>query len=695
MSQDLSGIASALIGAAMSQRPPIVYYRNRIGTEPRIHSRSKGNSERQNEPQRTADTQLDTARQQHEAFLKIAPAAKELIDDASTFVKENSTNVKLVTFIKKINELNSALAAEDPAKIKPLMEGLVGDLRHETGYAKLEAARIKQKQEEAARYLPELINIAKQQQAFIRYQITNNPTALYTGTFIQSLESLDTALAAPDLERLRTLTSKVDVSIREVHLQDEFIKSKNILSQLDSNASGPDRSRPMNESNMLRKTDNNAFLVDGDMHDIIVLYNASTQSANVTKSLSGAITFENGNATGCLYTPNFDNGYSQLLKQKLISEFQLLKLVIDSSECSRIDLLTYDVIAVERGQFVQMQSQNQVPLYSELEANHFKQLMILTSGELNRLAIEQKKDREKILADIENGSGDGYGIVGTSQHATAICLVINDREDGHRQLLQDQVELSTSNIIRKSTLDDAYKAIQHNECQAVYSSSGELKRLTAALMKDGANYSVAVVWNTEEEINKADKFVQEKREAETKQGLIAKTERESNEALRAKMNAEESASAKARQLALRSEFGNVAAAYSAAIAKDIRELADRRDDWQQSAAYTQFPKFVTGYQNLIRSHWELQSFSSEIEDYGHAEWKGRTMETGFALINIRLRNRILGEYKDLCLIVGRMNDVEFGVMRGPTEFACEDAAQLSSLKKARNFESQWLVQPKS
>jgi hypothetical protein len=84
-----------------------------------------------------------------------------------------------------------------------------------------------------------------------------------------------------------------------------------------------------------------------------------------------------------------------------------------------------------------------------------------------------------------------------------------------------------------------------------------------------------------------------------------------------------------------------------------------------------------------------------IEDYGHAEWKGRTMETGFALINIRLRNRILGEYKDLCLIVGRMNDVEFGVMRGPTEFACEDAAQLSSLKKARNFESQWLVQPKS
>jgi hypothetical protein len=35
--------------------------------------------------------------------------------------------------------------------------------------------------------------------------------------------------------------------------------------------------------------------------------------------------------------------------------------------------------------------------------------------------------------------------------------------------------------------------------------------------------------------------------------------------------------------------------------------------------------------------------------------------------NYSLRNRILGEYKDVCGIFGRMNDSEFGMVRDPTE----------------------------
>jgi hypothetical protein len=63
--------------------------------------------------------------------------------------------------------------------------------------------------------------------------------------------------------------------------------------------------------------------------------------------------------------------------------------------------------------------------------------------------------------------------------------------------------------------------------------------------------------------------------------------------------------------------------------------------------------------------------------------------------NYSLRNRILGEYKDVCGIFGRMNDSEFGMVRDPTEVSCDQTAELSSLNKARNFESQWLVQPQS
>jgi len=214
-------------------------------------------------------------------------------------------------------------------------------------------------------------------------------------------------------------------------------------------------------------------------------------------------------------------------------------------------------------------------------------------------------------------------------------------------------------------------------------------------VKNGTKYIVLPVWNRNEEIQDAEKLVEVKKDAEIRRELIARTQRDAQENLRRTMNAEENAKAKVRQAALRSEFGKVGGAYADGIAKDIRVSIDTRDDWQQSVAYAQFPKFVTWFQNMVRNHWELQSFNSEIEDYGHAEWKGRTMETGFTLINIRLRNRILGEYQNLCLIVGRMNDAEFGMVRDPTEFSCDQTAELSSLNKARGFESQWLVQPQS
>ena len=695
-SQDFSGIAGALIGAAMSQRPPIVYYQPRQATEPRIRSRGKRNPDHQNESQLTAENKSETARQQHDAFLKIAPAVKELIEDASIFVKENPANPKAIAFVKKINQLNSALATENIEKLKPLMEALAGDLRHEPGYEKLETARNIQKREEAARYLPELVRVAKQQQAYIRYYITNNTTAQYTATFIQLLDDLDTAITSPDLEKLKALTSRVDVSIREAHLQDDFVQSRNVLAQSPPNSGSARPADQPSDASILRKTEKNGFIIDGDPRELVLLYNTSPQAPHVTRNLNGTIAFENNEARACLYEPNFSQTEYRLMKQRLLSEYKIPKPDIDSGECSRNTLVTYDVIAFERGHLSQMPPQHKIGLYSELEANHFKHLKTVRVDQLDAIVADEKKVHDKILADIESASGEGYGIVELSPaQVTTVCMVIKDSESAHRQLLQESVELSTSDIIFKPTLDVAYKALQRNECQGIYAVSLDLKTLTEALAKSSTNYIVAPVWNRKEEIQAAEKLVQAKNDAETKRELIARTQREAQEHLRRTMNAEENGKATVRQAALQTEFGKPAAAYADGIAKDIRVSLDTRDDWQQTSAYAQFPKFVTWYQNMVRNHWELQSFNSYVLDYGHAEWKGRTMETGFTALKIRLRNRILGEYKEVCGVFGRMTDTEFSMVRDPTEFSCDQTAELSSLNKARNFESQWLVQPQS
>jgi hypothetical protein len=114
--------------------------------------------------------------------------------------------------------------------------------------------------------------------------------------------------------------------------------------------------------------------------------------------------------------------------------------------------------------------------------------------------------------------------------------------------------------------------------------------------------------------------------------------------------------------------------------------------WQQTEAYNEFPEFSTSYQNLIQSRWELQSFNPEIYDYGRAVWKGRSMETSFVKVAIRVRNRILGEYRDVCFVFARMKDTEFSMIRDTLEVNCGQPGKISDWQKAHSFESLWHVE---
>ena len=180
------------------------------------------------------------------------------------------------------------------------------------------------------------------------------------------------------------------------------------------------------------------------------------------------------------------------------------------------------MVAVERGQFAKLKDEISIVLYGELEADRFKHLLTITAAQRDQLSAAQLNTRARIRADIESGSKDGYGIVFVGPQAPSVCIVVKDRVKGHKQLLLDNIERLTSelnftSLISKPSLDDAYKALQRNECEAVYSSAKELTNLVTALKKDETKYSVSSVWNSDAEIDKADKFAQEKELADAKQ----------------------------------------------------------------------------------------------------------------------------------------------------------------------------------
>lgn len=704
-SQDFGGIAGALIqGAINAQRQQQYQDDLRRGyQEPRRRSRVDKESDRQDDKRVAAEKKAETTRLQQEEFDKIAPAAQELIDDASTFVKENPSNPKLLQYIKKIAALNSTLTTNNTKttnntnKLKSLMEGLVTDLRREPAYAKLSADRIHKKKMEAAQYLPELIKTATQQQTYIRDYITNNPTAPNTITFISLLNELESNLIAPDLEKMMSLTGKVDVSIRQAGLQDDFVKATNKLVYRAIEPLPIDKAVDVNLPP--KRTVKNAFLAEGDPKDFVLMYNSSPKAPHVATNLKGDIEFDRGEAKACLYQPNFAKPQIHMLRGNL-RKYKVPSPEIDSSECSRTNLLSYDVVAVERGELLKLRSDIIMTLYSKLEVGEFKMLGLISGTETAALALEQKNNRDRLDNDIQNGAAKGFGIIFVGSQVETLCMVVKDKEKAHRKIMLDNIERLTLEIdslsptsIVKPSLDDAYKALNRKECQAIYSSATEIYTVISALKRTETKYSISSVWSTEEEVAMAAKLLDERELAEKTRNQERLTKLKSDETLKAVLDKADRESSKKKQEALQSQYGKIAAASAAEIANVIREATEGRSDWQQSAAYVQFPQFATWYQNLVQNRWELQSFNSEIYDYGRAKWKERILETPFSKVSMRLRNRILGEYKDACFMFGRMKDAEFNMIRDTIEVACGQEIDLSSWKKVRSFESQWLVFP--
>jgi hypothetical protein len=128
-----------------------------------------------------------------------------------------------------------------------------------------------------------------------------------------------------------------------------------------------------------------------------LLYNSSPQAPHVTTNLSGKLVFENNEARACLYEPNFSQTQYRLMKKRLLSEYKLPKPDVDTGECSRNTLLTYYVIAFERGHLSQMLPQHKIGLYSELEANHFKHLKTVSVDQLDEILADEKKVHDKLL----------------------------------------------------------------------------------------------------------------------------------------------------------------------------------------------------------------------------------------------------------------------------------------------------------
>jgi hypothetical protein len=250
-------------------------------------------------------------------------------------------------------------------------------------------------------------------------------------------------------------------------------------------------------------------------------------------------------------------------------------------------------------------------------------------------------------------------------------------------------EIKGSPTFVAATAESAFVAAKRGQCGAIYAGSSDLKDLTAALRRDQIAFHFLPVWIDQEQVVTTRAGISERRTREVQQEADRRRRLEDEQRL-AHLKASDDAAVKARrQTELRGQYGALARALEGQLAAEMKDFLERRSD----RAGHKYPIVAEWLSGQLRDRWELMSVDTDLLDYGMSEYKGRSLETAFARTSVKMRNRVLGEYKEQCFVTGYIADKEFDMDREPFNARCEDVgASLATYRQGQRFASRWLAE---
>jgi hypothetical protein len=512
-------------------------------------------------------------------------------------------------------------------------------------------------------------------------------------------KQLDPALQRADLNQLQRLVDKIDVAIRENNLESDFVAvQKEANNSPEKNTETPPAVTPNAPPAVgLPTTEKNRFLVEGDLDDVEILYNANSKAPHIAQNLRGDFVFSQNEARICLFGQN-SAGLALTAEQAVLAKADTRRIAVTVEPCNPEQLLNYDIVATQRNAFLQTKRDDALALIKAIEDDDYRKLVEVTAADLNKAADAERAQIEKIKANVVDGAPDGFGVVLLKTESSNLCLAVRGELPSHRQLLlrdEDKLnrEMQTEVVIKDTNIDDAFVDAQKRQCGAVYASAAELKMLTAALARIDIPYAFSTLWILPIDVERENAELAEKTRIAAQQETERAERNADQSRLESKRAEDLSAMQAAQQIALRQKFGDSAKAAANALSSEIAAWTNdpgTKDDQKRQIAIL-YPAFASWLTDKLADHWEIMTIDTEVQDFGTSTFKSRALDTIFARITLHLKDRILGEYKDFCFIFGRINDTEFSMRREPVYAECDDGAAISTWQDGHQFKSEWFA----
>lgn len=439
-------------------------------------------------------------------------------------------------------------------------------------------------------------------------------------------------------------------------------------------------------------TPKNGFVVQGDLDDIIVLVNDTGKAPSVVKNLRGDFVFESGKTAACQPQGGLnDITVTRQVNARLGKWSQSLKFPL--ARCNPRNLSDYDLIVLSRGGLLKEKASDLVGILSAVDAGVFDAMFMLTHQEV-KAAIQAEAVRViDIESAVEKERKGGFGVIVLSNRSGVVCQVVGDDREAHETLLRPHTgrvaeEVQTAATFVSTSADGAFVGVKRDQCGAVYASGSDLKDLTSALRRDQIAFRYLPIWIEPAELEAMRKSLAERKTQEVQQEADRRRRTEDEQRLAAAKANEESVVKAKRQEELQQQYGALARAFEGTLTNEFKDFVEGRS----RRTGDKYPEIGLWYQKQLQDHWELMTVETSLRDYGVVDFKGRSLEAAFARTNIKMRNRILGEYKEHCFVTGFISDKEFEMEREPIGVTCDDPkGAVVDYRQGQRFTSRWLV----
>ena len=254
-------------------------------------------------PPPSAEEVARRERERADHLERVVSAAKKQLEDTAQFIKEHPQNPKLLDYVDRTAALNDAVGQGDSGDIERKMADLSAELDDDQDYKQFAAEQAERRRVIAAQHLSDAIHLARDQHDFLVDHVSKNPLAPEVATLMPLIKQIGPALDKPSLDQLQPLTDQIGIAIREAKLDDAFRAAQAArANQAAQAAAGAKPSEPA--STTLPTTEKNRFLIEGDLADVVALYNASANAPHVALNLRGEFVFADDRANVCLFGRN-------------------------------------------------------------------------------------------------------------------------------------------------------------------------------------------------------------------------------------------------------------------------------------------------------------------------------------------------------------------------------------------------------